>query len=196
MSDPNLTDKMSETITNVIKKTSLFEKIKNIEFYFGSFVIISSIVGITSLVMHYSNINQIKKNQEEIDILKKSIITNAKDILIGIEHLDEKLSKLDKVIVISLENQLNCLNEIKNLPLLNIGKIDKLSRSTSISSIFLESTLPPLQKSPPIILDDDWHISEQEEKNKYDENELNNDCYDSIPLSNIKKITGKKSWLF
>lgn len=64
MSDSNLTDKISETIsetiTNVFKKTKVFEKIAKIEFYIGSFVVVSSIIGITNIYMNYYNFNKIE----------------------------------------------------------------------------------------------------------------------------------------
>jgi hypothetical protein len=89
----------------------------------------------------------------------------------------------------SLENQLFTLNEIKNLPLLTIGRIDKLSRNTSLSSN-LDS---PQQKFGSIHSDEDWHISEQ--KNKKEEDiDLLNECYDVLPLNNVKKHIGIKSW--
>ena len=42
MSDNNLTEKISETITNAFKKTKVFEKIGKIEIYIGSNSITSS----------------------------------------------------------------------------------------------------------------------------------------------------------
>jgi hypothetical protein len=192
MSESNLTEKISDTITNVIKKTKFFEKLQNIEFYFTSFVMVSSVVGITGLVIHYYNANEIKKNQEEINNLRQDIITYNIDMITTIKQLcvEEKFDNLEKKILKSIENQLITLNEIKNLPLLSVGKIDKLSRSTSVSSIFLES-IP--QKVSSINSDEGWHISE-EEKNKCEDNDLLNDCYDTMPLSNVKKVTGIKGW--
>jgi hypothetical protein len=37
MSDSNLSDKIAESITNILKKTKVFEKIDEIQFYIGSF---------------------------------------------------------------------------------------------------------------------------------------------------------------
>ena len=66
MSDSNLTEKITDSITNVMKKTKVFDELKNIQFYFGSFVLVSSIVGITSVVIHYFNAKNIEKNQKDI----------------------------------------------------------------------------------------------------------------------------------
>ena len=46
MSESNLTDKISETITNVFKKTEVFEKIERIQIYISSFVIVSDIFSV------------------------------------------------------------------------------------------------------------------------------------------------------
>lgn len=192
MSETNLSEKISDSITNVIKKTKLFDKLHNIEFYFGSFFIVSSIVGITSIVMNYSNSKQIKKNQESIKLLKQTIVENNKEMLIIIKQLNdgERIINLEKTLVSSLDNQLITLNQIKNLPLLSMGKIDKLSRSTSISSNLLES---PLNKVNQLNLDEEWYVSEQHNKKEEDEDILN-DCYDAMPLSNVKKAIVFKGW--
>jgi len=52
MSDNNLTEKISETITNAFKKTKVFEKIGKIEIYIGSFIAVSTIISLTSFYMH------------------------------------------------------------------------------------------------------------------------------------------------
>ena len=86
------------------------------------------------------------------------------------------------------------MNEIHKLPLLHNEKIDRLSKTTSFTSIFLE---PPPQNITSINSDEGWYISEQENKNKGDDyllNDLLNDCYDNMPLSNVKKVSGIKSW--
>ena len=193
MSESNLTEKISDTVTNVIKKTKFFEKLQNIEFYFSSFVMVSSVVGITGLVIHYYNANEIKKNQEEINNLRQDIITYNTDMITTIKQLyiEENIEKFEKKLLNILENQVITLNEIKNLPLLSIVKIDKLSKSTSVSSIFLES-IP--QKVSSINSDEGWHISEEKNNPKYEDNDLLNDCYDTMPLSNVKKVTGIKGW--
>jgi len=200
MSDSNLTEKITDSITNVMKKTKVFDELKNIQFYFGSFVLVSSIVGITSVVIHYFNAKNIEKNQKDISILREDIITYNKNILLTIKQLynEDKFVNLEKI----LENHFNILNEIKNLPLLSIGKIDKLSRSTSVSSIVLDS---PPKKVFSINSDEGWHIEHKEQENKEQGNkeqknkeqeqyDFFNECYDNIPLSNVKKVTGIKNW--
>ena len=67
MSDNNLTEKISETITNAFKKTKVFEKIGKIEIYIGSFILVSSIISLTSFYMHYSNTSKIKRLEDKIE---------------------------------------------------------------------------------------------------------------------------------
>jgi hypothetical protein len=194
MSENNLTEKISDAVINVFKKTNFVEQFRNMKFYFGSFVMVTSLVGISGLLMHYFNTEQITKNQEEINSLREDILTYNKSILISIKELclEEKIDNLEKKLVNSLEKQLYTLNEIKNLPLLSIGKIDRLSRNTSISSISLETSLP--KKVNSINSDEGWQISEQENKNKEEDNDFLNECYDTLPLNNVKKVTGIKGW--
>ena len=90
----------------------------------------------------------------------------------------------------SLENQIFTLNEIKNLPLLTIGRIDKLSRNTSFSSI-LDS---PQQKIESIHSDEQWNNSSEQKNKKEEDIDLLNECYDVLPLNNVKKHIGIKSW--
>ena len=85
MSDSNLRDKISETIINVFKKTEVFEKIGKIgkmQFYVNSFLIISSIIGLTNIYINYCNIDKIDNLEEKIkeseNILKYNIKINRK----------------------------------------------------------------------------------------------------------------------
>ena len=61
MSESNLTEKISDNMISVIKKTNFFENIKNIEFYINSFFMVGSVIGISGLIIHYFNYTEIKK---------------------------------------------------------------------------------------------------------------------------------------
>ena len=75
MSDNNL---ITETINNFIKNTKVFEKIKRVEFFIGTFFVISSAVGAFSIYMQYSN-NKLIEDTATIEDLNvnKNIIVNS-----------------------------------------------------------------------------------------------------------------------
>ena len=181
MSESNLTDKISESITNVFKKTEVFEKIEKVEFFINSFIIVSSIFGLTSIYINYCNLNKIKNLEEKIretkDILKHSIEINLKQNLLSHENTITKL----------LENQNLNILLLQEEKQLEFSKKELISTSTSTSSLL------PLKIIIPHENDDlKNNIIKQEE---IEDNELINECYDSIPLNNLKKNTGL-SWLF
>jgi hypothetical protein len=173
MSDSISTDNISETITNVFKKTELFKKIEKIEFYVGSFVIVSSIIGITSIYMNYCNFNKIENLKEQIkgneNVLKYNIEINRKQNQVIYNKLIEQLKS-------EIENTSRLIDKIKVL------KPEMISASTSVSSF------APLKV---ITSHSNNHIIQED----IEDDELINECYDSIPLNNVKKTTGL-SWLF
>jgi hypothetical protein len=178
-SNSNLTDKISETITNVFKKTEVFEKIDKmgkIQFYVNSFLIVSSIIGLTNIYINYCNIDKIEKLEEKLEecenILKYNIKINRKKNQIIYNNLINEVELTSKL-----------FNEIKELKLY---KPEMISASTSISTFSpLKIILPPENN------DCDNHIMHKE----IEDNELLNESYDSIPMNNLKKNTGL-IWLF
>lgn len=192
MADSNLTDKLSETITNVFKKTKVFEKMSKIQFLLGTFVILSSIFGITEIYMHYSNSNKIDEISENQENIYNIIEINSSVIKNRINQLEFKLSIL-------LENQKNMINDIKNLPIYKIQKIHGINVSTSTSAFSPIKHIDNINDS--YNKDDNINITsiddlntEQKKIKEIEDNELIDECYDSIPLNNIK--TTGLSWLF
>jgi hypothetical protein len=180
----NLTDKISETITNVFKKTKVFEKMEKIKFFIGSFFIISSIIGFTNIYINYCNFDRIKNLEEKIkdseNIIKYNIEINRKQNQIIYNKLIDEL----KNEVEFTSKLIDKLNENQYF------KPEMISTSTSISSF------SPLR----IILsprNDDWynHIIMQQDIKEMEDDELIKECYDSIPMNNVKKHTAL-SWLF
>lgn len=185
MSDSNLTNKISETITGVFKKTKIFEKMEKMQFLVGTFVMITSIIGITSIYMNYSNSNKIYQISYLISENQETI-SNLNNVECIIKKLENKIVQLEFKIDILLGNQKNIMNDIKNLP---IYKIQGINVSTSTSAF------SPIKKSNINILYEDTEIVDNHRKiNDADDNELLDECYDSIPLNNIK--TTGLSWLF
>jgi hypothetical protein len=91
----NLTENLSEIISNAIRNTKVFEKIEKIEFYIGSFVIMSTIVGLTNIYMNYNNSNKIKELEEKLEgienVLKYNIEINKKQNKICYDNIIEQL---------------------------------------------------------------------------------------------------------
>ena len=203
MTDSILTDKISETITNVFKKTKVFEKIEKMEFLVGTFVIISSIIGLTNVYFNYSNLNKVNKITK-IFLDKEENICKTIDInhSVSIKFFENKINELEEKLSLILENQHKLLiemNEIKNLPILTIGKADTLSKSTSVSSLLFESPDNDNDNDNDNNNNNNNNFYFQQNNLEQDNNELldelMDECYDSIPLSNIKKNTGL-TWLF
>lgn len=190
MSDSNLTDKISDTITNAFKKTEVFEKIGKIEIYVRSFVIISSIIGVTSIYMNYYNFDKIKRLEEKLEgtenVLKYNIEINRKQTTISYNKLIEQLKNDTSISIDTQQKITEKILEIKGL--IQNSKRDVISASTSVTNFSPIKSINSM---------DDWkhNIIEQDEVKIYEDDELMNECYDSIPLNNIKKNTGL-SWLF
>ena len=184
MSDSNLRDKISETIINVFKKTEVFEKIGKIgkmQFYVNSFLIISSIIGLTNIYINYCNIDKIDNLEEKIkeseNILKYNIKINRKQNQIIYNNLINELKN-------EVELTSKLFNQIKES---KMYKPEMISASTSISSFSpIKIILPPENN------DCDNNIIMQKE---IEDNELLNESYDSIPMNNLKKNTSL-IWLF
>lgn len=191
MSDSNLTDKITETITNVFKKTQVFEKVENIKFYINSFVIISSIIGLTSIYINYCNLDRIKTLEETIkgseNVLKYNIEINRKQYQLVYNELIEQLKNEVQISRKLLEQ----IIEIKNL------KPEMISASTSISSFSPLKIVLPGENDDWINQNDDWinHIIDKKDNSNDDDDELISESYDSIPLNNLKKNTGL-NWFF
>ncbi len=200
MSEINLTDKITESITNAFKKTEVFEKIGKFEFYINSFLIITSIVGATSIyinILNRARIDDIKRDlQGTENILKYNIQINRKRNLIEHCSLKSEILILNKQLSLLLENQEKIINELEEMKLIkiseqnklsiNISKIDCISASTSMNSF------SPIKI--PAVLDENC-VSNVDDVKDQDYDELLNECYDAIPLNNLKKNTGL-SWLF
>ena len=148
MSDSNLSDKIAESITNILKKTKVFEKIDEIQFYIGSFFLISSIYFTGNIVSKYyitkKQFNNNKTMIADIKDLKNNYILLHDDIKI----LHNKITELEIRLTTSLEDH----------NVLNIEKIDMISASTSLSSFTLDSSPKEVYTKNS---DDDWHLSEK-----------------------------------
>lgn len=190
MSEAILTVKISDTISDVFKKTKIFEKIESFEFYVGSFVFISSIIGIAGITVNYYSNKSINNKLDKLNKIHKLVEQNNREICEIKNLLNENQSKISIIrdeYIMLFDRQQKITQEILNLPLLNICNINNnnISRESSDLSTLIEDTV---EKKETII---------QETKEiPIEEDELVNECYDSIPLSNAKKLTGIKSLIW
>lgn len=189
MSESNLTDKITESITNIFKKTEVFEKMENMKFYINSFIIISSIIGVTSIYINYCNIDKIKKLEYKIEnsekVLKYNIKINRKQYQLVYNKLIEQIKN-------EVQISRKFLDQIREI---QYSKPEMISASTSISSFSpLKIVIPP-ENEDWINQNNNWINDVDDEKDNNNDDELINECYDYIPLNNLKKNIGY-NWFF
>jgi hypothetical protein len=193
MTDSNLSDKITDSINIFFKKPEVFQKTEKIKFYIGTFFIFSSIIGITGILINYSNSNRINKINKNLSKIDSSIKDNVKiNRSICIRTIENRISDFENKIFILLLDQQKTLNkieklltEIQTLSILDIHKKQTISVSTSTSSInmnLLEQNVNTEKK------EEEYEKKEEEYENNEDD-ELMNECYDVIPLNNLKKNT-------
>ncbi len=183
-----------DILDNSFKQSTLFEKIKKIE-RFGivitAFITITSIVSISTLYIQIKNYN--KQLILERDILYKlktkcGELQNTYNLLLNEQqninaHLQLEYNKLfDKIT--SLEKM------YLNIPFSPINCNDS---NSEIQSHFIENknaiqenNIEVTKTINQILVNDDELLNDDE---------LFNECYDMVPLNNLKKTTGL-SWLF
>lgn len=212
MSELKFTEKMSDAITNtisdILKKSKLFDKINRVEFILTMFVAIP-VVSLTGFgYMLYINNCELKES------LFKNKIKSNNDLQTSLENinknLENRVNELEKKLCNMISEQQKSIDQITEMPILNICKNEPLSKTSSNISLFLDN-----DKDCDIEGNIEENIEEnvegkEEENTKqsiiYESNinkhifnnedllgdELSNDCYDNIPLSNAKKLTGIK----
>jgi len=187
----NLTEKISETITHAFKKTKVFEKIGKIEIYISSFIVLSSIISLTTIYMHYCNMNKIKFLEDKIEgcenILKHNIEINRLENAL---HHHKIIKNIKDGITISNDTQEKIIEKMMKLEILfENSKKQLISQTTSMSALSPFKSIASIDewKNNVINKEDIKYIEDMED------DELLNECYDSIPLNNLKKKTN--SWL-
>ena len=133
MSDTKLTDKISEAITSIIKKTIIFEKSEKMEGIFIGIAFCSSIISICTIYNSYITIdiqNKVDKLDEKINKLDEKI-----------NKLDEKLNNLGNLLINNVEKNnlfaLELCNNIKEIKEIKgyISEIIEISKTIEISEI-------------------------------------------------------------
>lgn len=131
MTDLNISEKVTEALNNVIKKTKLFEKLDTIQFHVSYFVIFSTIIGATSLSIQYFNTNKINKHNKELSEKYDLIINKLENNNNYIKDVELKINDIKLL----LEEQQKILINIYNLPLLSINNLKTISSTSSIFSL-------------------------------------------------------------
>jgi hypothetical protein len=122
MSEINLTEKITESITNIFKKTELFGKF---QIYVNSFLIVTTIIGASSIyinILNRARIDDIKRDlQGNENILKYNIENNRKCNLIEHCNLKSEILTLNKQLSLLLENQEKLINSLEEMKLIKIS---------------------------------------------------------------------------
>ena len=173
MTDQNISEKISDTITAIIlKKTNIFERLDNIKGLFqistGVFIFTAAIT-----IINYYYIKQIEpKNDEQIELFKdmnKQILKNINDNSAAHLKLYQGLqTKIDILLEITIELQ------NKNNILLQKYEKKYITTLTSMSD-FQKYSNPSMFENNDTYNDVD--------------NELLQECYDVLPCNNITKAT-------
>jgi len=186
----NMTEKMSGTITTAFKKTKLFEKIGKIELYIGSFFIISSIFTLTTMYMNYFNMNKIKNIERKIEGSENKLKHN-----IEINRIQNSLS--NHKIVRYLKHIKSELDDTQQKVMEKIMEINMLLQNSQKELISTGTSMSDISQIKSIDSIDGLEENTNKEENNSDlkefkdleDDELLNECYDSIPLNNLKKNT-------
>jgi len=189
MSEQNLSEKIAQVITNAIKKTNIFEKIQSIQ---GLIIISTGLFIVTTTLSMFFIKNIYLKNDEQIKLLKinNNTLYQIKDDnnFIYFKMYEEFKKKIDKLIIINIENQKLINTLIKN----NEDK-SAITFSTMTSTSDFENYCKNIVELEPEKKDvdnvDDIELYEHINNEKIQE------VYDNLPCNNLKKNTsGFFSW--
>lgn len=105
MSDENLSEKLIESLTNIMKKTVIFEKKERIQRFFIVFTICSSIFGLFTI---YNTYTCVKIENKSNDIENK--INNIENIL----RDNTNIPNLYYKILLDCQNNVYKVNQLQN----------------------------------------------------------------------------------
>lgn len=209
----NLTDKISKSITNILKKTQISNKLDKLGYYL---IIPTTGIFLFSFYSFFSLYNQNKTIRDENILMNQININILNKLEDKILILNERISILEKDLKEQLEKQHIILTSINNIPILNIGRDEKeISRTSSNISLTNDTSPKNYDINTNLYEDDTIKNYDQNEKSYEDYNlsnvifdnkdnkdneyinddELLDDCYDSLPLNGVKKVTGLRSLL-
>ena len=183
MTETNINEKIVETISNILKKTKVFEKLNRIEFYAFSFVTVTSIYGIVNLFFnnyrYNRNITYNEKHKTNYENIIKNYNTLSVSILKYNKLLEERIHNLDQKIVSLIQNQQQKIDDYSNLPICNIMISDEKNKEP----ILTETNISDIT-----------NVYNNENKTVYETDEeyidLVDNSYSSLPCVNGNKLTG------
>lgn len=204
MSEQSVTEKLtekitttiSETLNNIYKKSELSDKAENIKILLGISLLIPTTIAILGYI-GYNNLRYENKGlQRDIQQTYNLNYEYSQKLNNCIDAFNLKISILETELKEKFEKQQALLIAISETPLLNIYKEKPISTCSSNISIFMEDS----PGKPVIHIEEEnkttENTNEKDGIHNDDDNELLNECYDSIPLSNVKKVTGIKSFIW
>jgi hypothetical protein len=160
MSETNITDSITNALTNVIKKGRFFEKKEKYKKIIFCFIFFTTVVNTFLLTTNMYN--------SYILVRIKKYIKNLKCI----ENLNNENTLLREEII-CLRRQIN--NNFDNIEIKNTNKSIK-EASTFITEI-VDDLIDDLINKSNDNLDEEYR------------NDLIDECYDNIPCNNVKKYT-------
>ena len=177
MSEQNVSDKLAEVITSIFKKTNMFEKIERIQGLItistGFFIITSTL----TLINYYFIKDIYSKNNEQTKLLKN--INN------NLSKITEDNNFINFKVYEEFQKKINIISDI-NIELQNQGNkiLEKLEENIEKIYITTMTSTSDFEK----------YFNKKVEKEDAEvyeniDNELLQECYDSLPCNNVKKTT-------
>lgn len=163
---------MADSINNFIKSTHLFEKIKRVEYFVGTFIFLSTAIGITTIFMQYNNQRLIESTAtpDDLDVINMKVNSAIRGYTsIHSANLERKIDCLRDTLDMVMETQQSILREF--------GDLNRYKICMNVGT----STTPVNHFTP--IKDND--ISDDE---------IAHEGYDNMPLNNATKCTKSSAW--
>ena len=191
MSEQNVSDKLAEVITSIFKKTNMFEKIERIQGLItistGFFIITSTL----TLINYYFIKDIYSKNDEQTKLLK-NINNNLSRITQDNNFINFKVYEdFQKKINIIAEFSVELKKQSDKLLEKFEENIEKkyITTTTSISDFekYFKENVEKVKEKEVNVKAIDFEVDSDIYENI--DNELLQECYDSLPCNNVKKTT-------
>jgi len=183
MTETNINEKIVETISNILKKTKVFEKLNRIEFYAFSFVTVTSIYGIVNLFFnnyrYNRNITYNEKHKTNYENIIKNYNTLSVSILKYNKLLEERIHNLDQKIVSLIQNQQQKIDDYSNLPICNIMISDEKNKEPILTETNISDIANVYNNENKVVYETDEEYID-----------LVDNSYSSLPCVNGNKLTG------
>ncbi len=149
--------------------------IKNFIVFLGGLATIGCVIVINS----YEEQNKLYVKEVGLEVKLYNLEQKNNELLLKIEKLSDELTIIKKILLnkkILIDQQKILLEQINDSLQKNITNQDNQNNQDNLEIIINQ------EKS--------------EFNNKIEDAELLDECYDSLPLNNLKKVSGIKSWFY